>query len=95
MENFRRSIGPKIKEVKEVWEGEISELKTEEKDDLAPGSKIVTSVIIALKTSKGTKQLKLDPSLHENINREKCTLGDVIYIEVSTGNVKRVGRCLC
>ena len=28
MENFRRSIGLKIKETKEVWEGEISELKT-------------------------------------------------------------------
>lgn len=29
MENFRRSIGIKIKETKEVWEGEITELKTE------------------------------------------------------------------
>ena len=26
MENFRRSIGIKIKETKEVWEGEITEL---------------------------------------------------------------------
>ena len=34
MENFRRAIGLKIKETKEVWEGEITELKTEEKDDL-------------------------------------------------------------
>lgn len=65
MENFRRAIGLKIKETKEVWEGEITELKTEEKDDLSgTNTKIVSSVLITLKTSKGTKQLKLDPSMH-------------------------------
>ena len=94
MENFRRAIGLKIKETKEVWEGEITELKTEEKDDLSgTNTKVVSSVLITLKTSKGTKQLKLDPSMHENLTREKCAIGDVIYIEASTGNVKRIGRC--
>ena len=33
MENFRRSIGLRIKETKEVWEGEVVELKTEESED--------------------------------------------------------------
>jgi RuvB-like protein 1 (pontin 52) len=33
MENFRRSIGLRIKETKEVWEGEVAELKTEESED--------------------------------------------------------------
>lgn len=33
MENFRRAIGLRIKETKEVWEGEVTDLKTEEKDD--------------------------------------------------------------
>ena len=32
MENFRRSIGLKIKETKEVYEGEVTELKTVEKE---------------------------------------------------------------
>ena len=36
MENFRRAIGLRIKETKEVWEGEVTELKTEEKEE-APG----------------------------------------------------------
>jgi DNA helicase TIP49 (TBP-interacting protein) len=49
--------------------------------------------MITLKTSKGTKSLKLDPSIHENLQREKVQIGDVIYIEASSGNVKRVGRC--
>lgn len=81
MENFRRAIGLKIKETKEVWEGEITELRTEERDDpTGTNAKVVSSVVISLKTSKGTKQLKLDPSMYENLNREKCTVGDVIYI---------------
>ena len=41
-------------------------------------------VIIGLKTTKGTKQLKLDPSIYDAIQKEKITCGDVIYIEVLT-----------
>ncbi|KAL4488944.1 hypothetical protein ABPG72_005731 [Tetrahymena utriculariae] len=93
MENFRRAIGLKIKETKEVWEGEVTELKTEEREEAQGYGKIVSSVIVTLKTSKGTKQLKLDPSIYENMQREKVSIGDVIYIEASSGNVKRVGRC--
>lgn len=93
MENFRRAIGLRIKETKEVWEGEVTELKTEEKEDPTGYGKTVSSVMITLKTSKGTKSLKLDPSIHENLQREKVQIGDVIYIEASSGNVKRVGRC--
>jgi RuvB-like protein 1 (pontin 52) len=36
--------------------------------------------------------LKLDPSIYENIQKEKVAVGDVIYIEATSGQVKRVGR---
>lgn len=92
-ENFRRSIGLRIKETKEVLEGEVTELRPEEKEDPTGGyGKVVSAVIVTLKTSKGTKQLKLDPNTYENIQKEKITVGDVIYIECNSGNVKRVGR---
>ncbi|KRX01084.1 P-loop containing nucleoside triphosphate hydrolase [Pseudocohnilembus persalinus] len=93
MENFRRAIGLKIKETKEVWEGEVTELKTEEKEEVEGYGKTVQSVIVTLKTSKGTKQLKLDPNIYENMQKEKVSVGDVIYIEAASGNTKRVGRC--
>ena len=67
MENFRRSIGLKIKETKEVYEGEVTELKTEEKEEAEGYGKTVSSVIVSLKTSKDAKQLKLDPNIHENM----------------------------
>lgn len=52
----------------------------------------MTKVTISLKTSKGAKTLKLDPSIWDNLQKEKVSIGDVIYIEASSGQVKRVGR---
>lgn len=95
MENFRRAIGLRIKENKEVYEGEVTELNPEftETQGAAGYGKVVSHVVIGLKTVKGTKQLKLDPTIYDSLQKEKVTPGDVIYIEASSGAVKRVGRC--
>ena len=94
MENFRRAIGLRIKEVKEVYEGEVTEISPVESENPLGGyAKTVAHVVIGLKTVKGTKQLKLDPSIYESIQKEKVEVGDVIYIEANTGAVKRQGRC--
>jgi RuvB-like protein 1 (pontin 52) len=93
MENFRRAIGIRIKENKVVYEGVVTELTPEETDDPMGGfGKAVKHVIIGLKTTKGTKQLKLDASIYDSLQKEKVTVGDVIYIEANSGAVKRVGR---
>merc|ERR1711998_369982 len=93
MENFRRAIGLRIKETKEVYEGEVTELTPEEAENPLGGyGKTISHVVVTLKTVKGTKQLKLDPPIYENIQKEKITVGDVIYIEANSGAVKRVGR---
>lgn len=55
--------------------------------------KVISHVIIGLRTAKGTKQLKLDPTIYDTLQKEKVTTGDVIYIEANSGSVKRVGRC--
>jgi len=93
MENFRRSIGIRIKENKEVYEGEVTELSPEETENPHGNyGKTISQVVIGLKTTKGTKQLKLDPGIYESIQKEKIMVGDVIYIESNSGAVKRVGR---
>ncbi|EPZ36199.1 RuvB-like 1 [Rozella allomycis CSF55] len=93
MENFRRAIGLKMKEIKEVYEGEVTELTPVETENALGGyGKTISHVIIGLKTVKGSKQLKLDPSIYEGIQKEKVAVGDVIYIEANSGAVKRVGR---
>jgi RuvB-like protein 1 len=93
MENFRRAIGLRIKENKEVYEGEVIELTPEETENPLGGyGKTVAQVVIGLKTVKGTKQLRLDPSIYESLQKERVAVGDVIYIEANSGAVKRVGR---
>lgn len=93
MENCRRAIGIRIKETKEVYEGEVTELTPEEKPDPHGGyGKKVTSVMIGLKTTKGGKTLKLAPQIYESLQKEKVSVGDVIYIEANSGVSRRVGR---
>ncbi|KAL0213581.1 hypothetical protein RCL1_007207 [Eukaryota sp. TZLM3-RCL] len=93
MENFRRAIGLRIKETKEVYEGELTEFTPNEAENpLAGYGKTIESVVITLKTSRGTKTLRLDPTIYEAMQKQSVTIGDVIYIEVNTGAVKRVGR---
>ncbi|XP_074597090.1 ruvB-like helicase pontin [Brevipalpus obovatus] len=94
MENFRRAIGLRVKEVKEVFEGEVIEINPcETENPLGGYGKTISHVIISLKTAKGTKQLKLEPTVYESLQRERVELGDVIYIESNSGAVKRQGRC--
>src|SRR2546421_8179302 len=93
MENFRRAIGLRIKETKEVYEGEVTELTPEETENPLGGyGKTISHLLIGLKSYRGTKKLRLDPSIYEAIQKERVTVGDVIYIEANTGAVKRVGR---
>ncbi len=93
MEHFRRAIGLRIKESKEVYEGEVTEVTPEETENPLGGyGRTISHVVIGLKTTKGSKQLRLDPSIYEALQKENVNLGDVIYIEASSGAVKRVGR---
>jgi len=93
MEHFRRAIGLRIKESKEVYEGEVTEITPEETENPLGGyGRTISHVVIGLKTTKGSKQLRLDPSIYEALQKEKVALGDVIYIEANSGAVKRVGR---
>jgi len=83
----------RIKETKEVYEGEVTDLTPEEADNPLGGyGKTISHVVVGLKSGKGTKKLRLDPSIYESIQKERVAVGDVIYIEANTGAVKRVGR---
>uniref|UniRef100_A0A915BYT3 Pontin n=1 Tax=Parascaris univalens TaxID=6257 RepID=A0A915BYT3_PARUN len=94
MENFRRAIGLRVREKKEVYEGEVTELTPLEAENTSSGyGKTISHVVITLKTAKGSKQLKLDPTIYDSILKQRVEIGDVIQIEASSGAVKRLGRC--
>ncbi|KKY22185.1 putative aaa family atpase [Phaeomoniella chlamydospora] len=93
MENFRRAIGLRVRETKEVYEGEVTELQPEEAENPLGGfGRTISHLLITIKSQKGTKKLRLDPSIYEALQKERVTVGDVIYIEANTGACKRVGR---
>ncbi|KAK5136056.1 RuvB ATP-dependent DNA helicase pontin [Meristemomyces frigidus] len=93
MENFRRAIGLRVQERKEVYEGEVTELTPEESENpLGAYGRTISHLLLTLRSSKGTKKLRLDPSIYEAIQKERVRVGDVVYIEANTGAVKRVGR---
>ncbi|MCJ1325901.1 RuvB-like protein 1 [Thelotrema lepadinum] len=93
MENFRRAIGLRVRENKEVYEGEVTELTPEEAENPLGGyGRTISHLLVGLKSAKGQKKLRLDPSIYEAIQKERVAVGDVIYIEANTGACKRVGR---
>lgn len=68
MENFRRVIGLRIKEIKEVYEGEVIELIFEDVENSLGGyGKIILYVIVGFKFVKGIKILRLDLTIYESI----------------------------
>jgi RuvB-like protein 1 (pontin 52) len=94
MENFRRAIGIRIKESRDVYEGVVAELTPIETASTTGGyGKQVTAVQITLQTVKKQMMIKCDPSIYEQIQQQKITVGDVIYIDHAHSAVTRVGRC--
>ena len=56
----------------QVYEGEVTELSPVETENPVGGfTKTVSHVVIGMKTAKGTKQLKLDPSIYEALQKER------------------------
>uniref|UniRef100_A0A0K0E0B0 RuvB-like helicase n=1 Tax=Strongyloides stercoralis TaxID=6248 RepID=A0A0K0E0B0_STRER len=94
MEHFRKSIAVQLKERKKVYEGEVVSITpVETKNPVHNFGKTYSHVVICLKAGKGSRTLKLDTSIYEEILKSKIEVGDIIYIEANSGNVKRMGKC--
>jgi RuvB-like protein 2 len=85
---LRRSIGVKIHEVAEVCEGEVVSLEIQ-----APtGDTTSRTGSVTLKTTDMESVFDLGPRLIEQITQQQINIGDVISIDMATGNVSRLGR---
>ena len=60
-----------------MYEGEVTELTPEEAPSQTGGyGKVISHVVIGLKSVKGTKQLKLDPTIYDRrVRAPKPTFG--------------------
>ena len=60
---------------------QVTELSPEETESVTGGyGKSISHVIIGLKTVKGTKQLKLDPTIYDALIKEKVTFKFLFFI---------------
>jgi RuvB-like protein 2 len=85
---LRRSIGVKIHEVSEVCEGEIVSIEIH-----APSAeKAVRTGTMTLKTTDMESIFDLGPRLIDQITRLQLQEGDIISIDIATGNVSKIGR---
>lgn len=74
-----------------MFEGEVTEILPVEEDNPHGGyGKLVTHVLVSLRTARGGKQLRLDPSVYDSLKKQAVDAGDVIYIEANSGAVKVV-----
>lgn len=72
-----------------MFEGEVTEITPSETENPLSGyGKTISHVIVGLKSTKETKQLRLDPSIYEAMMKQKVTVGDVITLEALSGVVR-------
>lgn len=64
-----------IKDVKDIYKGEIIELSTNN---------------ITLRSFKGTKNIKIDHKLNDTLINENLKIGDICYLESGSGIIKRL-----
>ena len=93
----RRAIGLKVRETKDVFEGEVVELTIHEvpfaqMDNPDDAYKAISHISLTLKSSKGTRQIELDPMMYDTINKAQISIGDLIYFEANSGAIKRLGK---
>ena len=88
---FRRSIGVRIKEETELYEGEVVEIQIE-RPATATGTTSGKTGKLIMKTTEMETIYDLGPALIEALAKEKVQAGDVITIDKGSGRVTKLGR---
>ncbi|MEM2029698.1 MAG: RuvB-like domain-containing protein, partial [Candidatus Bathyarchaeia archaeon] len=90
---IRRAIGVRIKETKEVYEGEVVELEVEKEPyPYNPYIQIATGALITLATKDETKTLEVGERIANKLLELPVRIGDVIEIDAETGWITKIGR---
>ena len=72
-----------------MYEGEVVDITPVETDNPIGGyGKAISHVLFTLKTTKGSRELRLDASIYDSLLKQKVAVGDVVYIEAGSGVVK-------
>ncbi len=92
-EAMRKAIGVRLREVKKVYEGEVTKLDIKMgSSPLNPFVRTPQSAEIELKTEEESKKLRVGPRVAQQLADQGVAEGDVIMIDAETGRVSRMGR---
>ncbi|KAI5181811.1 RuvB-like protein 1 [Nematocida sp. AWRm80] len=90
---IRRATSVRIREIKNVYEGEIIDIKVEEKENpLNNYRKTIEKTHVSLKSMKGSQRITLGAIMSQEIVKQKIAVGDVVYIEADDEIIKKIGR---
>ncbi|MEM1539194.1 MAG: RuvB-like domain-containing protein [Candidatus Bathyarchaeia archaeon] len=90
---IRRAIGVRIKDTKEVYEGEVMELEVDrEPYPYNPYIQVATGALVTLATKDETKTLEVGERIANKILELPVRVGDVIEIDAETGWITKLGR---
>ncbi|MEM5872677.1 MAG: RuvB-like helicase [Candidatus Aenigmatarchaeota archaeon] len=92
-QTLRKAIGVRIREVRKVYEGEVTELDIKHKPHpYNPYYQIPYSATIKLETSEDSKKLSVDQTFAIQLVQQGVEIGDIIAIDVDGGRIVKYGK---
>ncbi len=90
---LRKAIGVRIREIRKVYEGEVTELEIKHKPHpYNPYYQIPVGAIIKLQTKDESKRLNVDQSFAIQLVQQGVEVGDVIALDVESGRIYKYGK---
>ena len=94
MQAMRKAIGVRLREVRKVYEGMVTELEVRTgKHPYNPYQQVPIGARIRLRTSAEEKSFNVDETVAQELIAKGVSRGDVIWIDAETGRVTKLGRC--
>ncbi len=89
---FRRAIGIRMKEVRKIISGVVSELKYIKKSSPFLPQPVLGGARLALETKSDKREFTVGPEVASQLQSFGIRKGDLIMIDAETGEVRRLGR---
>lgn len=93
MESLRKALGVRVREMREVYEGEVVSLEIESgQAAYNPYQQSASEANISLRTQEEKKTLRLGKSVATSLQNKQISEEDVIQIDAETGRIMKVGQ---
>jgi len=91
---MRRAIGIRVREVRKIYEGMVSDLNVKmTRHPYNPFQQVPEGAKIVLRTKEESRTLHVDENVAKELIAKQVNIGDVVMIDAETGKVTKVGKC--